>query len=260
MKSLEKFRENLKSGKLCMGVSVGFSDPLVSYALADSMDFIWLELEHCFMNPETICAHILAGYSKCIPVFVRVPGGSTHIIKPILDSGACGIIVPQVKNAEEVRQIVNDCRYAPVGHRGFGPRVPSNFDRNNGKDFVEWTNRNIFVAVMIENCEAVDSIDEIVKVPGLDSIVIGAMDLSASMGVLGEVEHPKVVNAIETVVSKARCAGISAGAGIAPDADSAMAMIKRGVQWLQVGNDHHYIIKFADSITAEIRKRAANNQ
>ncbi|MDO8685847.1 MAG: aldolase/citrate lyase family protein [Clostridiales bacterium] len=254
MKEVENFRNKLKSGKICFGVSVGFTDPYVTCALADSMDFIWLELEHCLMNPETVCSHLLAGYSKCVPVFVRVPDGSTGNIKPVLDSGACGIIVPQVKNADEVRRIVDDCRYAPVGQRGFGPRIPSNFDRNNGREYVEWVNQNIFVAVMIENYDALLDIDNIVRVPGLDSVVLGPMDLSASLGMLGNLEHQDVTDAFDVIISKARNAGLVVGAGVAPSTDSAVAMIKRGVQWLQVGNDHHYLIKFADQLISEIRK------
>ncbi|MDO8685975.1 MAG: aldolase/citrate lyase family protein [Clostridiales bacterium] len=253
MKAVEKFKDDLKSGKICLGISVGFTDPFVSYALADSVDFLWLELEHCVMNPETVMGHFLAAYSKGVPVFVRVPDSSTSIIKPLLDSGAGGIIVPQVRSAEEVRKVVNDCRYAPLGQRGFGPRIPSNFDRNNGKDYVEWCNRNIMVAVMIENTDALESLDDIVRVPGLDSVVIGAMDLSASLGLLGDLNHPRVTGAIDKIISTARNAGLTVGAGVAPNAGAAMAMINKGVQWLQVGNDHHYIIRSAEQVISEIR-------
>ena len=260
MKSVEKFRTSIQSNKACMGVSVSFTDPLVSLALAQYFDFIWLELEHCIMNPEAVMGHIVAGFSKDIPTFIRVPGSSTHIIKPYLDSGACGIIVPQVKTAEEVKKIVMDCRYPPMGERGFGPRIPSNFDRNNGKDFVKWTNNNIFVAVMIENCHALDSLDEILEIQGLDSVVIGPADLSGSFGLLGDIDHPRVQSAIDMIIEKARKAGKYVGAGIAPETDAAMSMIKRGVQWLQLGNDFHYLSRFAEKLTSEIRTAHENRQ
>lgn len=255
MKAVEKFRNNLKSGKICLGTSISFSDPTVSMVLANYFDFIWLELEHCAMSPEVIMGHFIAGFSKNVPTFVRVPGNSTYIIKPFLDSGASGIIVPQVKNAEEVRRIVEDCRYPPLGSRGFGPRIPSDFDRNNVYDMIEWTNSNIFVAVMIENLSALNSIDEILKVPGLDSVVIGPMDLSGSLGLLGDIDHPKVTAVIDMIIAKAQAAGIIVGAGVAPDADMALSMINRGIQWLQLGNDFHYLAKFAEKITSDIRIR-----
>ena len=255
MKAVEEFRSTLQKGEVCLGASIGFADPYISYALADYFDFLWLELEHCAMSADAVNGHFLAGYSKNVPVFVRLPGSGTYIIKPVLDSGASGIIIPQVRNAEEVKQVVDDCRYYPVGRRGFGPRIPSNFDRNNGKEYVDWANRNVFVAVMIENMDAVDCIDEILRVPGLDSIVIGPMDLSASMGLLGEINHPKVAETIDRVIGKARDAGVFVGAGVGPDADAAIKMIQRGVQWIQVGNDHHYIIKYAEGMTSEIKRR-----
>ena len=167
--------------------------------------------------------------------------------------GPDGVIVPQVRSAEEVRQVVSDCRYTPVGRRGYGPRVPSNYDRDGGDEYVERANKNIFVAVQIETAEALEALDDILAVPGLDSLVIGPWDLSGALGVLGYVEHPSVVAAIEMIISKTRAAGLAIGAGMGPDANYAYRMARRGVQWLQVGGDYSYLIKYMDQITASVR-------
>ena len=137
----------------------GLDDPLVSEALADEVDFFWYDLEHCPMGQDSLNAHLLAARSRNIPSIVRVADNGVGFIKPILDSGANGIIVPQVKDAEEVRNVVKECRYKPIGERGIGPRVPSNFGRKDLKELMSEANENIFVAVMIENTEAVDDID-----------------------------------------------------------------------------------------------------
>jgi 2-keto-3-deoxy-L-rhamnonate aldolase RhmA len=175
----------------------------------------------------------------------------------VLDAGADGVIVPFVRTVEEVRQVVADCRYPPVGNRGFGPRVPSNYGRDGGSEYLERANRNVFVAVQIETAEALEAVDDIARVPGLDSLVIGPWDLSGALGRLGDVQHPEVVAAIKTIISKARAAGLAVGAGMNADADYACVMAKRGVQWIQLGCDFGYLVGFMDQITASVRSRLA---
>jgi 2-keto-3-deoxy-L-rhamnonate aldolase RhmA len=255
MQAGNTFREMLRSGKLCIGTGITLSDPLVTEALCDSVDFFWIDLEHTGMNPETLAAHMLAARGRGVPALVRVPGSDTPWIKPVLDAGADGIIVPQVRSADEVRAIVSDCRYPPLGRRGFGPRVPSNYGRSTGPDYVERANHDVFVVAQIENAEAMAALDDILAVPGLDSVALGPWDLSASLGVMGQVEHPIVVQAIETVVAKARAAGIPVGTGTGALADFAVSMARRGIQWIQLGNDYEYMVRFMDDITGRIRNQ-----
>ena len=97
----------------------------------------------------------------------------TPFIKPVLDAGASGIVVPQVRSVEEVQQVVADCRYPPLGQRGFGPLIPTNYGRDGGDvEYAERANAGIYVSVMIETAEALDALDQIVAVPGLDGVVI----------------------------------------------------------------------------------------
>lgn len=253
--SILQFRQRLSAGEVCIGASITFSDPLVSDALGDSVDFLWIELEHSAMRPEALQGHFLAARNRGIPALVRVPGSDTPFIKPVLDTGADGIIVPQVRTADEARRVVNDCRYPPLGQRGYGPRVPSNYGRDGGAAYIERANQAVFASVQIENREAVDCIDEIIAIPGLDSVVIGPWDLSASLGVMGDVEHPQVVAAIEMVIEKARGAGLFVGTGMGPDANYAVRMARRGIQWIQVGGDYMYLIKYTDRMMADIRSQ-----
>ena len=100
----------------------------------------------------------------------------------------------------------------------------------------------------IETAEALAELDDILAVPGLDSLVLGPWDLSGALGMLGEVEHPTVVAAIETVIAKTRAAGLFVGSGMGTDAAYAATMAKRGVQWLQVGSDFGYMIMAMEQI------------
>ena len=253
METIKIFREKMTQGQICMGASITFTDPLVTDALGDSVDFVWIDMEHSGLSPETVGRHLLAARARKVPGLVRVRSSATPDIKPILDLGAEGIIVPQVRTADEVGQVVSDCRYTPLGHRGYGPRVPSNYGRDGGPEYPARANENLFVAVQIETTEALAALDDILSVPGLDSLVIGPWDLSGALGLLGQVEHPDVVAAIDMIVAKARATGLVIGAGMGTDAEFAYRMAKRGIQWLQVGGDSSYLIKAFDEIVGSIQ-------
>ena len=246
--AINRFRTELKTGKVCLGPGITFSDPMVTDALAASSDFIWIDLEHGGMSPEALSAHLLAARHHGLPGIVRLAGGGTAQVKPVLDSGADGIIIPQVRTVGEVKQLVDDCRYPPVGHRGFGPRVPSDYFRNATPEFVARANESIFLAVMIETAEAYAAIAEIVAVPGLDSIVIGPADLSWALGAQGDMDDPCLVHAFEVIIRQARKAGCLVGCGMGPDPVFASLMAHRGAQWLQVGVDCAILIQGFDQI------------
>lgn len=253
--NISKFRNKLKDGNICIAASVTMIEPLITEALADSVDLIWIDLEHSNMSPEVLSGHLLASRAKGVPAIVRLTGSDTSLIKPVLDLGAEGIVVPQVRSAEEVKKIVDDCHYPPIGRRGYGPRVPSNYGREPIKEYINSANENIFISVMIENIESFEALDDILKIKGLDSIVIGPMDLSGSMGVLGEIENPKVVKAIETIISKAQKAGVFVGMGLGTDTGQAARMIKSGIQWVQLGCDYRYLIEFIDQSISLIKDK-----
>lgn len=258
MKPIEKFRKRLIDNQLVVGGSVTFTDPLITDALGDCVDFIWIDLEHCYMSAESLAGHLLAAKARGIVSLVRVSGSATPYIKTVLDAGADGIIVPQVSSVDEVKAIINDCRYFPDGIRGFGPRVPSNYGRTGGRDYVEWTNKNLFVSVQIENRQAYENLDGILNLPGLDSIVIGPYDLSASLGYMGQLEHPEVVSVIKTIIKKAQKAGKFVGAGTGIDLRYANLLVEWGLQWIQVGADYNYLIYAADQIISSVRSKSTN--
>ena len=253
MTPIAAFRAALAAGTTQIGCTIGFSDPLVSDALAPCLDFLWIDLEHSAMSPEALSGHLLAARAAGKPALVRVPSAGTFLTKPILDAGADGIIVPQLRTVEEVRQVVADCRYPPAGTRGFNPRVPSRYGRIPGPEVVRTANRDVFVAVMIETREALEAVESIVRVPGLDSVVIGPWDLSGAIGTLGDVTSPRVMEAARQIASAARSAGISVGAGMGALPEYARAMVQLGVQWLQFGGDAGFLASAADQAMADVR-------
>src|SRR5262249_33936706 len=251
---IQKFRQQLQSGPVALGPIVTFSDSAVTEALAGSVDFLWYDLEHTALGLESLQAHLIAARAGGVPALVRVPSGALAWTKRVLDIGAEGVILPRVYGVEEVREFVSNCRYPPEGTRGFGPHRPANYGRNFGPEFAAQANLDVFVIVQIETIEAVQKLDEILKVPGLDSIVIGPMDLSGSMGMLGRTEHPKVQEAIESVLKRPRQAGIHAGIGLWTTPAPIAQAISWGANWVMCGADYAYMIGFADRLYAEIRR------
>lgn len=253
MTPIEAFRAALAEDRPLIGCAVGYTDPLVSDTLASAMDFLWIDLEHSAMSPEALAGHLLAARAGGVPAIVRVPGAGTPFIKPVLDAGADGVVVPQVRTVAEVKAVVADCRYPPAGTRGFGPRVPSRYGRLPLAEVVELANRSLFVSVQIETREAYEALDDIVRVPGLDSVVIGPWDLSGAIGTLGDVESPLIMDAIGRIVKTARGAGLSVGAGMGVLPAYAGKLRKLGVQWFQVGGDSGFLSWAADKVAAEAR-------
>jgi 2-keto-3-deoxy-L-rhamnonate aldolase RhmA len=255
MSPIERFRQSMREGRLPVGVMIGFTDPLVSDAIADSIDFLWIDLEHSAMSPEALAGHLLAARSRSRPAIVRVAAPGVAFVKPVLDAGADGIIVPMVRTVDEVHDVVECCRYPPAGSRGFGPRISSNYGRIPTPQLVETANRELFTCVMIETREALEDIEAIVSVPGLDSVAIGPWDLSGSLGMLGEVEHPKVIMAIDRIITAARTAGIFVGVGMGIQPEWAISLARRGCQWILIGSDHGYLVWSVDGVVATIRQQ-----
>ncbi len=258
MNDIQKFREQIRSGSVLLGAAISFSDPLVSDVLAGSADFLWIDMEHSGMTIETVTRHLLACRARNVPALVRVVGSGTGFIKPVLDSGAQGIIVPQVRSAAEVHAVVSDCRYPPLGRRGYGPRVPADYGRQESRGYIKRANQSLFVVAQIENTDALHDLDAIASVPGLDSLAIGPADMAAALGHPGEFENPAVVAAFEAIIAKARGAGISIGAGVGSDPQAALAMARRGVQWMHMGADVHYLWRHFEQMKAVVRRELKN--
>jgi 2-keto-3-deoxy-L-rhamnonate aldolase RhmA len=252
---IKQFRTKMDKGKICLGAGISLTDPSVVEALAPAVDFVWIDLEHSHLSYESVQSHLIAARAGGIAALVRVRGSDVPHIKPILDIGAGGIIVPQVRTAAEVRRVVDACRYAPLGDRGFGPRRAANYGRDGAQAWMESVNELLFVGVQIENREALESLDEIVTIKSLDSIILGPYDLSVALGHPGELQHPQVSGALDRIVTTARRAGKYVGTGMGAYAENAVEAITRGVQWIQCGDDYGYMVAHAEALMKEIRSR-----
>ena len=252
----DRFRAKLAAGQTCLGTVITFTDATVTELLCQVLDFVWIDMEHNALSLETVQAHLMATKGSDTTALVRVPWNDPVLIKPVLDIGAPGVIVPLVRSPEEARRAVAACLYPPEGIRGFGPRRASNYGVLGGPEFCRAANASVQPIVQIEHIEAVESIDQILAIPQLASIVFGPNDLAGSMGLMGQPRHPDVLKAIESVIAKVRQAGIPIGIGIGDDPDQLKDWIARGVQWLAMGGDCSLLLRAAKQLVAAVRQKS----
>jgi 2-dehydro-3-deoxyglucarate aldolase/4-hydroxy-2-oxoheptanedioate aldolase len=250
-------RAKLRAGEIVLGAGITLSDPTVTEALAPSVDFVWIDLEHNAMTTESMLGHLIAARAGGTASLVRIPNNDPGWVKRVLDSGAEGIILPRAYTAREGAEFVSCCRYPPLGTRGFGPRRPMQYGRLEQQEYLKQANRDVFVVVQVETVELHAELDELLKLEGLDSIVLGPQDLSGSMGRMGQTTHPEVIAAIKDISAKAKAAGKFVGTGLGANPEFAQVMIDCGVQWLQVGGDFEYMIKACERTFGEIREKGS---
>jgi 2-keto-3-deoxy-L-rhamnonate aldolase RhmA len=253
------FRSKLAAGKTVVGTCITFTDYTITEALTRVLDFVWIDTEHNPLSLERVQGHILATRGTETTPIVRVAANDPVLIKPVLDIGAAGVIVPLVKTADDVRLAVSACKYPPEGIRGFGPRRPSGFGARGGPEFCKAANEAIITIVQIEQAEALRNLAEILAVPGLTSIVVGPNDLAASLGYTGQPRHPEVLRAIESVIAQARTAKVPMGIAVGDDPDLLCEWVDKGVNWLAMAADYGLIVRAASQLATAVRehKRSA---
>jgi 2-keto-3-deoxy-L-rhamnonate aldolase RhmA len=254
-RDIATFRRKLAEGHRCLGPSISFTDPSVTESLADSADFVWIDLEHTTIDLQTLQAHLIAARAGHVPALVRIPRLDTTWIKRVLDMGAEGIICPQIDSAEEARRFIEACYYPPKGTRGYGPRRPSNYGRSVELRDRESMEEKLFVVAQIERRNAVEELEEILKIPGLSSIVIGPYDLSGSYGKLGQIKDPEFLGIVRQIISTTRKAGLKAGMAMGQDVQYAQEAFELGVSWIQFGADFTYLHAFADQLFRQVRNQ-----
>jgi 2-dehydro-3-deoxyglucarate aldolase len=162
-------------------------------------DWLFLDMEHGLLDFETVQRMAMAAGTRCA-CLARLPAATSVWIKKALDLGIAGIIVPMINTPEEAARVVQHAKYPPIGRRSVGVgrahRYGSNF-----RVYVDTANDNTTIIVQIEHIQAVENIDAILEVPGIDGVLVGPFDLSASMGKPGYTDAPDVLAAIERVLA-----------------------------------------------------------
>jgi len=244
------FRQRLKDHEALVGTIVSLASPEVAEVLsAAGFDWLFLDAEHSPLAALAI-QRILQGAGST-PCLVRLASGDEVSIKQALDVGAAGIIAPLVNSAAQAEQVVRWAKYAPLGMRGVGVGRAHGYGFTF-QEYVAKANAETVVVVQAEHIDAVNNIEAIVQVPGVDAVLVGPYDLSASLGYLGEVSHPDVVAAIERVTQACRAAQIPLGI-FGMTAEAVRPFIERGYTLLAVSLDTVLLGTAARQLLAQLK-------
>lgn len=239
------FRDRLKQHDLIAGTLVTLPCPSVAEILADSgFDWLFLDMEHGPLDVHVVQS-ILQAVDRQVACLVRVPINDETWIKRVLDLGVSGIIVPQIRTPADAEQAVAACRYPPRGRRGVGVARAQRYGAQLA-EYLATANDRIAVVIQIEHIDAVQAIDEILAVEGIDAALIGPFDLSASMGKIGQVQDPEVQAAIEHVRQACQRHGVASGIFTAT-AEAASAYIDQGFRLIAIGTDTLFLGQAARS-------------
>ncbi len=244
----------LEAGKPTLGVVMTIPSPLAAETLAGKgFDWMWIDMEHSPIDLETADRMIQAIQGTGTVPIIRVAWNHHWLVKPLLDMGAKGIIIPWINSKQEAVDAVQALRYPPEGVRGVGASVAARRWGLPTSEYLKVANNEIIAILQIENIEAVNNIGEILTVPGIDVIFVGPNDLASSMGLLGQPTHPRVEEAIQKVLAATKKAKIPVGIlGFSPDA--ANKRIQQGFQFIAVASDGSLLSSGAKGILGQIKK------
>ena len=246
-----QLRNHLKQGELVLGTILSLNSPDVAEILSEiGFDWLFIDAEHSTLDPHHLGA-IFQATGDTIPCVVRIPALDEIVVKKTLDAGAAGLLVPQVHNAEQAKQLVKWGRYYPAGSRGLGFGRAQGYGLKVG-EYLETANESILLSVQAESAEAVKNIESIVRVDGLDAVLVGPYDLSASMGLPGQIEHPDVKAAIQHVANVCKGAGMPVGI-FGMTAEAVQPYIEQGFRFIVAGVDTVMLGNAARQLLAQLR-------
>jgi 4-hydroxy-2-oxoheptanedioate aldolase len=249
----ESLRRHLADGNIAAGLVVVHSRAAQIARIAASCGYHWLfvDLEHGQTSLDVATQICVAALDAGVVPFVRVPANEPAWIGRALDGGAIGIVVPHIDSADDARRAVEACRYPPRGSRSLSGLLPLlGYQSLPGAEVMRQADALTIVTGIIETAGAIARIDEIAAVPGFDALQVGTTDLSVSLGVAGEVDHPKVQEAVRRVVEACRKHRKIPGVGGAYREDAMRLYARMGCRLMLVGNDLSLMI-------GALRERAA---
>ncbi len=250
-----QLKKTLHEGGLVIGTLLSeVRNPNVAYMLAQcGYEYFIIDNEHGTFSPETVSNMIAAARGAGIAVIVRIPEIRRETILKPLDSGAAGLLVPQVNTADQAREIIVHAKYPPMGDRGVGlRRAHSMYGRVDAAEYLKQANEDTFIAVQAENSTAIENLEEIATVPGIDCIFVGPSDLSVSLGIPGQVTHPREVKAIDRVIEVCNKHNIITGI-LMFDAAILKPWVEKGMRFVAYSSDISLLADAAAQGIEELR-------
>lgn len=247
-----RVKQLLREGRVAVGYWLTLPCPSVAEILgALPLDWLLVDVEHSPIGWETCEDMLRALRGTSVVPLVRVPSGDAPVLKRALDRGPLGVVVPLVSSAEEARQVVAACRYPPQGIRGVAGTRASGYGATLPEYFSTW-NQEVLVACQVETVQAVDRVDEIAAVDGVDVLFVGPNDLSANLQRWRDVEWEGFRQAVDRVLTAARRHGKAAGV-MCTGPEDALVRVDQGFRFIALGSDARLLTAAATRATEATR-------
>ena len=232
-----RLKKVFAEGKAALGTFISTNAPdLVEIAGITGFDFVVIDNEHGPIGHESSQHLIRAAELRGITPIVRIPNSLESTILHTLDVGAHGIQVPQVNDPETARRIVNCSKYYPLGRRGVAFPRSADYGLTDLNKYFEYENSQVMIVTHCENAACLENLDAICQIPGIDVVFLGPYDMSQSMGITGQVTHPRIQEAARKVVETTKKYGIAAGI-YAGSGAIAKERAAQGFQYIAVGSE-----------------------
>ena len=239
---LNRVKKKLSKGGTAVGAWMSVLDEDIASAMGKSgLDWVLYDLEHGPASIETTDRLVRATGAKGSLPFIRPVWNDMNAIKQALDTGAWGLVIPWVNDAEQAKRAVSYTRYMPEGLRGCAAGRPASAWGIPSAEYMKVANDEIVVAVQVETAEAVRNIESICSIEGVDATFVGPSDLSASMGYRGQFWHPKVVEAMDKVLDACRNSSVAPGIAFGKGIDHCAELMSQGWRFLCVGSDTGFL-------------------
>jgi 4-hydroxy-2-oxoheptanedioate aldolase len=247
-------KQKLSEKKLVVGIFLEIPEPAhAEIAGLAEMDFVIIDWEHGSLSRESAMHMVRATASTGISPVVRVRENSPLAIQEALDVGAVAVQIPHVSEKEAALSACQAARFYPRGHRGLNPYIRSaSYYAQTAAEYLKDANEDVVVIGQIEGADGVRNLSEILTVPGLDVIFLGPYDLSQSLGIPGQLDHPRLIEAMKQVIEVAGRTGIVVGT-FADSPDRALSWIKLGVRYVAVSTDSEIFLSASRRLVEKIR-------
>ena len=251
-----KLKYKLKNNIQTYGSWITISSPIIPEIMSIAkFDWLCVDLEHSSIDLNDLLSIIISIENNNIAPIVRVGENNPNLIKRVMDIGAYGVIVPNIKNREEALKAVESVKYPPAGNRGVGLFKAQKFGSEFEK-YTRWLKNESVVILQIEHIDAVKKIDEIFSVKGIDAYMIGPYDLSGSINKTGKLNDPMMKSLINKIIKAGKKYSITAGIhSVSPDPKDAIKFKKNGFKFLSISVDSIFLSNKAKSTLDEIKKK-----
>ena len=242
---MNPFREKLQSGKRLIGTHVNLTDHRVAEMLGSvGFDYLWFDMEHISTSFKEMEIHLIGAKASGTPSLVRVCWNDIPHVKRVLEAGPDAVLFPQINSVEEARQAIDTCIYPPEGKRGFGPFRAIRYGLDSAEDYIRNGNLEMLRFLQIENRSAVACMEEMCRIPHVDGFVIGPMDLSGSLGRVGDHQSRECDGLIDRAIAIAHGAGLPIGLSTGSDDPAELTRwISKGVDFISASTDTWSILR-----------------